>query len=129
MVDRGQCGRPQPGIDQWDNTLRLWDVATGQERLSLHNVQAVNGDAPTLAAMLSPNGKLLVAAQQNTIRLWTLRATAYDTLPQGHNNGVLGLATSPDGRGFASASQDFTVKLWSFPGHGAWPPVRATRNG
>ncbi len=104
-----------------DYTLRLWDVLSGQERLSLRNVHvrrgglAAQGDEPTLAAVLSPDGKLLSAARKTSIRQWTLPGEPFKTTRESHELGVLGLATSPDGGAFASASQDFTVKLWSFP--------------
>jgi len=96
----------------WDNTLRIWDVATGSERMWLRNDHTRKADEPTLAAVFSSDGKSLIAPQGTAIRLWTLPTTPYHVLPQSHKHGVLGVATSPDGLTFASASQDFSVKLW-----------------
>src|SRR5688500_13733291 len=51
-----------------------------------------------------------------------MRAAAQDTLPpdqepertlEGHRDGILSVAYSPDGRLLASASRDGTIKIWN----------------
>jgi len=99
-------------------------VATGQERLALRNVQGVNYDG-------QPGGGVVVqriAGRGPEEHDSPVDVAARRTTPSAaHKNGVLGLARPPT-RSFASASQDFTIKLWSFPHARNWPPY-GTRTG
>ena len=91
-----------------DHTIRLWDVATGEESdiLSGHN-HSVRSVA------WSPDGATLVSASDDhTIRLWDVASGAEIEILSGHTNAVLNVAWSPDGATLASASEDLTIRLW-----------------
>jgi WD40 repeat protein/tRNA A-37 threonylcarbamoyl transferase component Bud32 len=91
-----------------DQTVKIWDAATGQEILSLKgHTGAVNGVA------FSPDGRRLASASNDqTVKVWdAATGQEYVTL-KGHTRLVYGVAYSPDGRRLASAGGDGTVKVW-----------------
>ncbi|KAJ5255842.1 hypothetical protein N7505_010993 [Penicillium chrysogenum] len=92
----------------WDNTVRLWDTATGglQQALEGHS-DWVNSVA------FSPDGRLLASGSyDNTVRLWDTATGGLQQTLEGHSDWVNSVAFSPDGRLLASGSGDNTVRLW-----------------
>ena len=91
-----------------DNTIRIWDVATGRTQIVIREHQ---GDV--LSVAFNFDGSLLASGSQDrTIRLWDpTTGDAIRTLP-GHESGVRTLTFSPDGRTIASGSLDSTVRVW-----------------
>ncbi len=91
-----------------DHTVKLWDIATGQELLTLkghsNNVFSV---------AFSPDGKRLASGSDDrTAKLWDV-ATGQELLTlKGHSNNVSSVAFSPDGKRLATGSYDRTAKLW-----------------
>jgi WD40 repeat protein len=91
--------------------VKLWDVATGQERASL---QACEPGAGLTAIAVSPDGALFVTAGflDRSVRFWD----AANGQPRGEvpktGSGVTDLAFAPDGTTLAMARGDGTIPLW-----------------
>ncbi|QDL15876.1 hypothetical protein DP113_17850 [Brasilonema octagenarum UFV-E1] len=91
-----------------DNTVKLWDTATGQviKTLSGHR-DSVNGTS------FSPDGKILATTSRDmTVKLWDTATLKEIKTLSGHTNQVNRVSFSPDGKILATASDDNTVKLW-----------------
>lgn len=94
----------------WDNTIRLWDVASGKPI-----GQPFTGHESSVKTIaVSPDGKTLASGSSDkTIRLWDM-ATGRQIGPPltGHTSHVHSIAFSPDGITLASGGWDNTVRLW-----------------
>jgi WD40 repeat protein/serine/threonine protein kinase len=99
----------------FDQTVKLWDVASGQEALTLPgHFESVR------SLVFSPDGhRLFSCAHDGTVRVWDatpLRSHEDEdclTL-RGHSDEVTGVAFHPkEPAVVASASLDGTVKLWN----------------
>ena len=92
-----------------DQTIRLWDAATGQpigEPLTGHT-------GTVWAVAFSPDGTTVAASDDHAVRLWDAATGQPIGEPlTGHTGTVLGVAFSRDGATIASASADETVRLW-----------------
>jgi WD40 repeat protein len=64
----------------------------------------------------SPNGKLLAASINNTVRLFNLLTGKETYIFKGHDATISTIGFSPDGKMIASADQDDVVKLWGLDG-------------
>lgn len=97
-------------VGELANTVRLWEVATGNEVATLDVGGAPNGFVWAVA--FSPDGKFLASGESDgRVTLWdaaTLQASR--TLPP-HADAVTTLAFSPDGHWLASGSVDASVQL------------------
>ncbi|MDA2913255.1 WD40 repeat domain-containing serine/threonine-protein kinase [Acidobacteriia bacterium AH_259_A11_L15] len=93
-----------------DNSVKLWDVATGRQvRVLLGHVAFVGGVA------FSPDGRWLASAggfKDHTVKLWEVATGREVRTLRGHTDTVWTVAFSPDGRWLASAGNDGTIMLW-----------------
>ena len=91
-----------------DNTIKLWDVATGKEITTLEGHSAgVN------RVIFSPDGKTLASGSgDKTIKLWDVATGKQITTLNRHSDNVESVSFSPDGKTLASGSWDKTIKLW-----------------
>ena len=93
-----------------DNTVRLWDAATGELLATLEH----SNDVRSLS--FSPDGKVLASASDDrTVKLWDTANHELIASLAGHLDVVDLVRFSPDGRVLASAAWDRTVKLWDVP--------------
>ena len=91
-----------------DQTVKVWDLATGQESLTL------KGHSDRVwSVTFSPDGQRLASASYDqTVKVWDA-ATGRESLTlKGHTDWVASVAFSPDGQRLASASADTAVKVW-----------------
>jgi len=109
-----------------DNTIKVWDLATGEEFKRLQGHENVIN-----ALAVSPEGRHIASGSDDkTIKLWDAQTGAEVMTLRGHQAPVWALAFSPDGKQIASGSysNDATIILWdaqtgakqiTLRGHGA----------
>ena len=92
----------------WDNTLKIWDVATATERSTLTgHIDVVRGCA------VSPDGERVASASQDgTIRIWDVPRRTEVAVLEGHSKGAVDCSFSPKGRNLVSIGGDGSLKVW-----------------
>jgi len=104
-----------------DNTIKLWDVASGRElRTSANRSDWIHSIA------VSPDARFLASgSEDHSIKLWDL--TTGHGLPAlaGHEDNVTSVAFNHDGHVLASGSEDQFVAFWNVAD---WKVLRAVHN-
>jgi len=108
----------------FDNSVMLWDLATGQALGS-----PLSGHSDNVHSLaFSPDGRLLASgSSDDTIVLWDLagRQPALSPLT-GHTGAILSLDFSPDGDLLASGAADGDIRFWDpFTGQPVAEPIKA----
>ncbi len=89
-----------------DQSIKLWDVQTGQ------CVQTLQGHSKWVRALtLLGNGRLASGSYDASIKLWDVQTGQCVQTLQGHSSNVYALTLLGDGR-LASGSYDNSIKLW-----------------
>jgi DNA-binding beta-propeller fold protein YncE len=92
----------------WDQTLKVWDVQTGQEALTLKGHTAF-----ITSVAFSPDGKCVVSGSYDkTLNVWDTQTGQQTLTLKGHTGSVSSVAFSPDGKRLLSGSRDQTLKVW-----------------
>jgi hypothetical protein len=95
-----------------DNTLRLWDMASGACRACL-----VGHSEPVTSVAFSPDGAWLASGcLDGEAKIWRVLDASATTPAQatlsGHAAGITGLVLPPSGAWVGTASLDGTIKIW-----------------
>jgi WD40 repeat protein len=92
-----------------DNTVKVWNLETGEEQLTLSGhssyVQAV--------AVTADGKRVISGSDDNTVKVWNLETGEEQLTLSGHSDWVLAVAVTADGKRVISGSDDNTVKVWN----------------
>lgn len=94
-----------------DNTVYLWDTATGKSKGTLERV----GRGSVQSFVYAPDGNTIATAggwTDNVVQVWDAQTGAHKTTLSGHRKRVNSVAYAPDGNTIVSGSTDGTVRLW-----------------
>jgi putative hemolysin len=91
-----------------DNTLKVWDAQTGQEKLTL------KGHTREVSSVcFSPDGKrILSGSYDKTLKVWDAQTGQEKLSLKGHAESVTSVCFSPDGKRILSGSRYSTLKVW-----------------
>ena len=94
-----------------DELVRIWDVSSGEAKLSLRGPVSVSG-RPVLSIAYSPDGKWLAGSGDDGVMVWNAISGQRLVHYKGHSDDVSAVAFFPDGKRIISASLDSTIKIW-----------------
>ncbi len=96
-----------------DNTVKLWDVATGTNAATSDLEGGLGEVWPGSSVSFSPGGSSLAAGTRDgTIKLWEAATGRNEAVLSGHDYTVFSIAFSPDAGTLASGSDDQALRLW-----------------
>ncbi len=91
-----------------DNTIRLWDAATGQ----IKNILTDHRDDVN-SVVFTPDGSTLMSGSKDkTIRVWDVATGLQKEVLTGHSASIYSIALSPDGSTLMSGSDDNAIYFW-----------------
>jgi hypothetical protein len=112
-----------------DQTIRVWEVATGRERCRFAERGRNSSWTGTQFLALAPDGRTLVSAASTDpfARVWVL-TTAQELPPlAGHRGWVGAVEFSADGRRLVTGNQDTSCLIWDMTAPARRPPLPQTR--
>ncbi len=102
------------GSGSSDNTIKLWDMASGEMKSPLLNLTDYSGGVYAVA-FTSSGQTIIGGSKDKTIKLWDANDGKLIRPPlKKHSSAVLCLAISSDSRTIVSGSNDGRVKIWKF---------------
>jgi WD40 repeat protein len=108
-----------------DETVRIWDPATGQELLSFESPRdGIPGYRGIGCLAFSPDGRHLAGGKAQNLAIWDAATGEQLHYLRLHSNLIESVAFSPDGKWLASGDLDCRIKLWDLAALKHWAGVR-----
>ncbi len=106
----------QAAYNEYDSTVKLWDLTTGPPRSGDNFWLLTQHSQPITAVAFSPDNRWFVTgSKDDTAVLYDLSLadpTKHSIRLTGHTDDINDLAFSPDGKWLATGSNDFTLRLY-----------------
>jgi WD40 repeat protein len=91
------ASRKSLNLESSDNTIKLWDTATGRETVTLKGHSKL-----VFSVAFSPDGNRIASgSDDNTVKLWEAIAGQETLTLKGHSDAIASVAFSPDGKRIA----------------------------
>jgi|GEM_PF-5091889 tetratricopeptide (TPR) repeat protein len=91
----------------WDETIRIWDLKTG------NLLRTIRNNSPVMDLDITPNGRYIAAcSKNNVIRIYDTETGTLSKTFEGHKSYVRDLEISRDGNYLISGDLDGVVKIW-----------------
>ncbi|MEH1910793.1 WD40 repeat domain-containing protein [Nostoc sp.] len=100
-------GKTLASSGSYDETIKLWNLATGEEIDTL-----IGHFSPVESIAISPDGKTLVCGSWKSMELWNLATGEEISALTKDYYLVYSVAFSPDGKTLVSGGSDNTIKIW-----------------
>ena len=91
-----------------DNTIRLWDAATGQ----IKNILTDHRDSVYSVSFTPDSSTLFSGSADKTIRVWDVASGLQKQVLTEHEASIYSVAFSPDGSTLMSGSDDNAIYFW-----------------
>ncbi len=91
-----------------DGTVRVWDLATGQQQAALTG----HTDWVRAVAVTADGARAVSGGDDGTVRVWDLGTGQQQAALTGHGQPVRAVAVTPDGARAVSGGADGTVRVW-----------------
>ncbi|MDY7012097.1 MAG: DnaJ domain-containing protein [Cyanobacteriota bacterium] len=94
-----------------DNNVKLWKISNGQELRTCGGWFGGHSQRVLSVAFAPHQRKLISGSADRTVKLWQIRTGQEIRTLKGYSGAVLTLAMNPDGKIFASAGSEKSLKL------------------
>ncbi|MCJ7695000.1 MAG: hypothetical protein MUO40_06180 [Anaerolineaceae bacterium] len=91
-----------------DETLRVWDLASGECLRTLHG----HTDSVNTIAITADGRQVVSGSGDKTLKVWDLESCKCLCTLEGHTDSVNAIAITPDGRQIVSGGKDKTLCVW-----------------
>ncbi len=92
----------------WDNTVRVWDAATGETLRVLKGHE----DRVSSVAVTADGARIVSGSWDGTVRVWDAATGETLRVLKGHERAVTSVAVTADDARIVSGSEDKTVRVW-----------------
>ncbi|TFK97743.1 hypothetical protein BDV98DRAFT_607426 [Pterulicium gracile] len=93
----------------WDNSLRIWDTSTGEEKHKLDG----HTESVYSVAFSSDGTRVVSGSCDNSLRIWDASTGEEKHKLNGHTSAVNSVAFSLDGTQVVSGSRDNSLRIWN----------------
>ncbi len=89
------------------NNVKLWDTTTGRK------IRTLKHDFATTVSAWSPDGTKIATQGCNALAIWDASTEERKLYEVEHPEAITAISWSPDGKQLATASEDYTLRIWS----------------